>query len=123
MKLVLIDTSIWINLLRKPEQADLARMQMLLQDGAAAWCEMVKLELWTGVRDAKERKQLSALDNAVKMLSINEQVWQDACITGGFARSKGITAPPSDHIIYACARKYDAELWHSDKHLDLLARL
>lgn len=123
MKLVLIDTSVWIDLLRSPADADLVRMQKLLEGGAAAWCEMVRLELWAGVRDTKERKQLGNLDDAVNMLNITEQVWQDSCISSGLARSRGITAPPSDHLIYACARIHGAELWHNDKHFDLLARL
>ncbi len=123
MSLVLIDTSVWVDVLRDASNPAMGRMQNLINDGTAAWCEMVRLELAAGTRDAKQRKQLSALDEVVAMLSITDKVWKDAWSRAGVARSKGITAPSSDHLIYSCALHYNAELWHNDRHFELLERL
>lgn len=124
MSLVLIDSSIWIDLLRtSSREDDLSRMQSLLTARESAWCGMIQLELWAGIRDSKQRKDLDQLSSVVHDLEITKAVWQEANHTAALARSKGITAPASDHLIHACARVHKVEIWHRDKHFDALAKL
>ena len=55
--MTLIDTSSWIEALRQDgDQAVRGRVQSLRQTGDASWCDLVRVELWHGVRGAAERK-------------------------------------------------------------------
>jgi len=94
-----------------------------MEQGDAAWCGMIRLELWSGVRDSKERKQLASLDRVVHLLEITPPVWSEACQLAGLARSKGITAPASDQLIFACSKFHKATMLHRDRHFDALAKL
>ena len=42
----------------------------MLRDGTAAWCDMVRLELWNGLRGAAERRQMEALEAAVTLAAL-----------------------------------------------------
>jgi len=54
----LIDTSSWIDAMRRDgDPAVRARVLALMQSGEAAWCDMVRLELWNGLRGAAERRR------------------------------------------------------------------
>ncbi len=124
MSLVLVDTSIWISLLRKKFlEDDLSRLESLFINREAAWCGIIQLELWSGVRDARQRKELGKLNSVVRDLEISNAIWQNAFHTASLARSKGITAPAADYLIHACAQAHNVEIWHNDKHLDALAKL
>ncbi len=124
MSVVLIDTSIWIAILREKSDEKLAeRFQRLLREGRAAWCDMIQLEIWAGVRGAEERKNLRHIQGVVYDLEVSKTVWKMAFHTADKARSKGITVPASDILIHACAHEHNAEIWHSDKHFDALAKL
>jgi predicted nucleic acid-binding protein len=72
----LVDTSSWVHLLRRGgDRAIAERVQFLLSEGEAAWCEMVRLELWNGVGSELDRKNLRALERALPMLPITDEVW------------------------------------------------
>jgi predicted nucleic acid-binding protein len=48
---VLIDTSVWIDVLRHAGTPSLrAELATLMEKKEAAWCAAVRLELWTGIR-------------------------------------------------------------------------
>ena len=50
-RLTLIDTSSWIEALRRSGRAEVReRVARLMSEGRAAWCDLVALELWNGAR-------------------------------------------------------------------------
>ena len=62
-KLVLIDTSSWIEALRVSGRTDIRQIVLnLMIEGCAAWCDMVALELWNGARGKDEKQKLLALE-------------------------------------------------------------
>jgi predicted nucleic acid-binding protein len=53
--LVLVDSSAWIHALRKAGDPTVrAALNKLLTDKLAAWCEIVRVELWSGERMAQK---------------------------------------------------------------------
>ena len=119
--MTLIDTSMWIEALRvkgDPEARD--RVAALLQSGEAAWCPIVRLELWSGVGDARERKVLIGFDDVVVNLPIADDAWNLATKLSSLGRSKGHTFPLPDLVVFACAQAHGADLLHRDKHFDQL---
>ena len=83
---------------------------------------MVKLELWNGAL-AKEMPDLEALEIDLVALETTAEVWKMARALARRARGKGLTVPPSDLIIAACARFHGTEIVHRDKHFDQLKAL
>jgi predicted nucleic acid-binding protein len=121
---ILVDTSVWVRVLRGDADPALAReVQTLLREGVAAWCPMIELELWAGVRDGDERRRLTAFRDVLRSLAIERATWVAAIDLSDRARRRGITVPPSDLVIFACATQHRAMLLHRDRHFELLTNL
>lgn len=95
----------------------------MIRDSRAAWNGVIRFELWNGVRGNSEPKRLRILEAAVLSLQMQEAVWDCACEYAAKARVKGLTVPPTDHAIFACARVHGIELLYGDQHFDELAKL
>ena len=120
----LIDTSSWIDAMRRDGDATVrARVQALMQGGEAAWCDFVRLELWNGLRGAAERKQMKALEADVILLPTTAAVWARAMELARRARSTGLTVPGADVLIAACAWEHGVAMEYDDAHLAALADL
>ena len=72
---------------RKAEPAVRARVEQLLAVGLAAWCPIVRLELWAGVSTEQERAALREYEQHIRELAINDEVWQSACEQGRQTRA------------------------------------
>lgn len=122
--MTLIDTSSWIEALRKDgDPAVRGRVQVLLQTGDASWCDPVRVELWHGVRGPAEQKMMQQLDADVTLLPITDSVWAKACELARRSRAKGLTVPATDLIIAACAWAHGVPIEHRDNHLAALQTL
>lgn len=122
--LTLIDSSSWTHVIRrKGLPAIRQRVATLLRDGHAAWCDIVRLELWRGVGGDDDRAVLQELEANVKLLPITDQVWQSACELASHARRNGLAIPANDFLVYACATAHHAKLEANDKHFAAIARI
>lgn len=122
--MVLIDTSAWTHALRrKGDPAIRRRVEELVVRTEAAWCDVVRLELWHGVRSDWDRESLRQLEVDIPALAISPEVWEVACNIAAFARGRGITVPAPDLIIFACARVHGVRVEHHDRHYDRLGQL
>ena len=122
--MTLIDTSAWIEQLRRDGDAAVRRqVEALLLAGGAAWCPLVQLELWNGARGTGERTVLKEMEKTIPSLAIDEAVWHDAVALASGARERGITVPTTDLLVASCARQHDVTLLHCDSHFDLIATL
>ena len=118
----LIDTSSWIHQMRATgDPAVRARVEALLRAGEAAWCGMVRLEIWAGVGNEREQRVLREYEAVVAELPIDAEVWQAACDLASRTRRAGKTVPASDILICACARRHGVAIEHADAHFDMLA--
>lgn len=122
--MTLVDTSSWVQAMRfKGDRATQRRVAELLDRGAAAWCNVIRLELWNGIGDNREKKLLREFEADLPVLSVDETVWEHAIGLAIAARHEGITVPATDLVIYACARVHNVELEFYDRHFELLAQL
>ncbi len=120
----LIDSSSWIHALRKEGDPIIReRVRELLINNEAAWCDIVRVELWRGVSKKKELNFLKELEENIHLLPLTAETWSIACNMGQKCRINGTPVPTTDLIIAACARSHDLELEHSDKHFDLLGKI
>ena len=120
--MTLIDSSSWIHFLRpNGDPAVRARVESMLTSGDACWCPLVRLELWNGAAGERDRKILRDFEAVLPELPIDDEVWSTAYALARRARAVGVSAPASDILIAACARRHDAELETADSDFELLA--
>lgn len=120
--MTLVDTSAWIHGLRVDGDAVITRrVRELLQSGEAAWCAMIRLELWNGARGDHEKRVLREMERHVPDLEINADVWANACSLAAHVRKEGKSIPATDILIAACARHHGVPLEHADRHFEMLA--
>ena len=121
---VLVDSSLWVHQLRKSgDPAKCGRVNALLESGDAAWCPIVRLELWRGVTSDAERKTLRRYEALLPDYEISADVWERAVRVADRARASGVTVPLADILIFACARVHGLDVAHDDTHFDHLAKL
>jgi predicted nucleic acid-binding protein len=117
----LVDTSSWVEYFRERESEAGDNVEVLVLSGEAAWCDITLVELWHGVRGAKEKRELTEMENEVERIPVDAAVWRLSSKLALRCREKGLTVPLSDIITAACAARHGLELEHCDKHFnDLL---
>ncbi len=121
---VLVDSSLWVHQLRKggdPAKRD--RVNALLQSGLAAWCPVVRLELWRGVANDAERKTLGRYEALLPDYDMSPAVWARAIRLADRGRATGVTVPMADLLIFACAKEHGLDLAHDDAHFITLDQI
>jgi hypothetical protein len=121
---VLIDTSAWIEAMRASgDETIRLRVERLMLDARAVFCDLVRLELWNGARGEKERRWLKELEAAIEAVPTTPEVWERASALAWSCRARGITVPATDLLIAACAVEHGLDLLHRDAHFDRLQDL
>lgn len=121
---VLVDSSLWVHQLRRGGDPDKrGRVHALLENGHAAWCPPVRLELWRGVTNDAERKALRHYEALLPDFEISAAAWDHAIRLADRGRAAGITVPLADLLIFACAKENDLDLAHDDAHFTQLEQL
>ena len=122
---VLIDTSCWIEALRRNGAESVRRRVVeLTESGRARFADIVRLELWNGARGKELQQFLSGLETiAVPTVPTTEEVWRQARGLARQARAAGVTVQAADLLLFACARVHNLELYSCDGHFELLASL
>ena len=122
--MTLVDTSAWIHSLRPDGDREIReRVASLLAEGIAAWCPIVRAELWNGARAGHERNVLSDMERDLAELPLTPDVWNVACELARTARAGGLTVPTVDIVVQACANHHGAGLLHADGHFRQLGGL
>lgn len=120
----LVDSSLWVHHLRKSgDPAQRARVIGLLETGAAAWCPVVRLELWRGVSTDSDRRTLRRFEALLPDYDLTPDIWNAAIVLADRGRAAGITVPLADLLVFACAEHYGLAIAHDDPHFDELARI
>ncbi len=122
--MVLIDSSCWIEALRRHGNVQIREeVHQLILKGEAGWCDLIRVELWVGARGLEERKTLRAFEADLITFPLDQQVWSKACQLAEKSRDAGKTIPATDLIIAACAWRHRVPLKHHDAHLTFLLEL
>lgn len=124
MPLTLIDTSSWVEALRRQgDEVVRERVHKLLVEGQAAWCDIVLLELWNGARGDYEKKQLGQLEQEMICLPTTSLVWEMSRLLARLCRKNGVMTPATDLLIVACARTHEVGIEHQDAHFAAILQL
>jgi predicted nucleic acid-binding protein len=120
--LTLIDTSVWVDVLRDGSDEFTPLVEQLLHDHLAAMCEPVWLELYRGVRGKRELRRLDELKQLCRWLTFDGRCWNLAADVAFNCRKKGHNIPLGDVLIFACAKNYETPILQSDKHFNIMAK-
>ena len=92
MNSVLIDTSAWIEALRKKGKVEIREhVKSLLLEGQASWNELILAELWNGAQGVAEKKMIRELESDISIFSITKEVWQLTYHLSESARTVGLS--------------------------------
>ena len=115
----LVDTSAWISFINPKHQSPKnAELRKLIQQGEAALCDLVQLEL-QGYKQS-EAKAIQLIVETVPKLEHCTEVWYLACKIARKCRTAGKPVPNTDILIYATAQHHGCQVFHNDKHFDWL---
>ncbi len=118
----LVDTSVWISVLRpRPVQPLGDRIDELFRQDTIATTGMVRLELLSGAKTAAEFQKLTFVTEMVHQLPATDSTWIRAAELAFAFRRRGLTLANPDILIAAVAIENDAVLVHADAHFERIA--
>lgn len=124
--MVLVDSSVWIDLLRNQSTPQTAVLRKLLEDNAAALAPVVYQEILQGAASAerliKLRKYFSTLPFLLPTHPI--KTYEKAAELYANCRFRGYTPrSPHDCLIARIAIEHNVRLLHDDRDFDTLASI
>lgn len=121
--MVLVDTSVWIEVFRKPSRVDL-ESEVPIDD--VVTCLPVVQEVLQGFRDemAFARARQAMLAMPILESPLRSDVFLEAADLYRSARRAGYTVRSGvDCVIAACAIRHGAEVLHHDRDYDVLSKV
>ena len=122
--MVLVDTSVWVNVFRDASGAERNALKILIGDDDVVLTRFNQLELLQGARDEQEWTLLvSYLDNQ-EYLEAQADTWRNAARIFFELRRHGRTVrSPIDCCIAQLALEHDALLVHRDRDFETIAKM
>jgi len=121
--MVLVDSSVWIEALRRNGRLEIKlAVEGLLDVYEAQWCTPVRLEVLGGARP-DERSRLGHHFSVIPYRACDEQDWDRAISLAWTLRDKGLTVPWLDVVIAALALHDGIRLFAIDDHFKKISGL
>lgn len=125
--MILIDSSVWIDLLRGQRTRGATELRRLVQTHPerAAVTEPIGMELLAGASGEDDVVKLEQLIASMVLLPVEPTVdFHDAAQLYRVARARGHTVPTlADCLIATIAIRHAAELWHKDADFEAIAEV
>ena len=123
MRLVLIDTCIWVPFFNRPQSAEKRAVDALLDDDRAALIGPIVTEILQGIPRAAQADYIASLLRGMRCLETIWDDWPEAARLGRRLAAAGHRLPLSDLILAAVALRLDAEIYTIDPHFDLIGEV
>jgi predicted nucleic acid-binding protein len=121
--MVLVDSSVWIEGLRRKGRLDVAvALDGLLEVYEVRLCAPVRLEVLGGAR-ASERSWLGRYFSVLPFRPCAADDWERAIALAWQLRDQGVTVPWLDVLIAAIALKDGERVYAIDGHFTAIARM
>ncbi len=118
MKLVLVDTSIWSEVLRRRKNINLQThktLRSLIEEGKASIIGPIRQEILSGIKDVGQFESLKDTLSSFDDITIDSQMYELAAKFNNTCRSKGVQGSHVDFLICAVASHHGFEIYTSDK--------
>jgi predicted nucleic acid-binding protein len=122
VRLVLADTSVWV---RERQAPVAALMAVALRGNRLAIVLPVVLELLRSAPTARHLRQEAERLDSLHQIDLSDGVASRAREVQGILAERGYHrgVSPTDLVAAAAAESVDAELWHCDRHFELIAEV
>lgn len=118
--MVLVDSSVWIEALRRDGRLDVKlALENLLEEYEAAWCGPVKLEVLGGAR-SREREKLETHFSCIPYFQMKDNAWDAAKKLAWRLRDRGCITPWNDVLIAALSMQAICRIYTVDKHFQMM---
>jgi hypothetical protein len=120
---VLVDTSVWIEVFRKPSRL---KLDSVIGLDEIVTCLPVIQEVLQGFQDERAFRlaRESMLAFPIVESPLRSEVFQEAAQLYRLARRAGVTVRSGvDCLIAACALRHDLSVFHDDRDFSLLAQV
>jgi predicted nucleic acid-binding protein len=122
-QLYLVDSTIWIGLVRRKVSKELAdRVDQLLESDAVATNEVIRLEVLVGCRTERDYAQNDADFAGFIHFPVRAPTWYSATELGFRLRRLGASPSVPDLLIAASALERGAVVLHADADFDRIAQ-
>jgi len=123
-KLILVDSSVWIEATRKNGDETLkAELVLLLEKRRTAMAWPVWVELFQGAKGRREEENLQGWRMISHWLEFDPACWQLAAEVARACQRAGVNVPFGDVLVFACARRHKVELLECDKHFAMICKV
>ncbi len=120
--MILVDTSVWIEILRDRKRRARETFRSFIADEPYGLCLLTQLELLQGAKDEREWRLLDEYLAGQTYLEVNEDTWRKAARIYFELRRKGLTVnSPVDCCIAQVAMDENALLLHRDRDFEKVA--
>lgn len=119
---VLVDTSVWVELLRHPNSALRPEVDALIGEGRVRVCGAIMAELMQGATTAKDAAAVEGLAQSIANLKADDLIWKDAGKLSRSLRLKGVIVGLLDCYLSALALRHGCRIMSLDKHFPLIAK-
>ena len=123
MRLVLIDTCIWVPFFNRPQSAEKRAVDALLDDDRAALIGPIVTEILQGIPREAQATYVGSLLRGMRCLETIWDDWPEAARLGRRLAAAGHRLPLSDLILAIVALRLDAEIYSIDPHFDLIGEV
>lgn len=123
MRLVLIDTCVWVPFFNRPQSAEKRAVDDLLDDDRAALIGPIVTEILQGIPREAQAGYVASLLRGMRCLETIWGDWPEAARLGRRLAAAGHRLPLSDLILAAVALRLDAEIYTIDPHFDLISEV
>ncbi|HEY5298166.1 MAG TPA: PIN domain-containing protein [Verrucomicrobiae bacterium] len=118
--MVLVDSSVWIEALRRDGRVDVkVALESLLEEYEATFCGPVKLEVLGGARP-REREKLETHFSRIPYLPMRDAAWNSAKELAWRLRDRGCITPWNDILIAALSHNVVCRIYTVDKHFEMM---
>lgn len=122
-KSALVDTSAWIEYLKRTSHPIVKEIESALLFNTAAICQLILAELIQGAKSEKEIALIMDLALVVKVFKESESTWQQAGFLANKLRKRGKTISLIDCYLAVLAKENKAMILTLDKHFSMIADL
>jgi predicted nucleic acid-binding protein len=117
----LIDSSIWVDFLRKGSSVALRNQaKTVIADSNAAICELISFELLRAV-PRQDRVRIEALLATVPYLEVPVELWSSGRLLGQKCTDAGLRIPAMNLLISAVVIHHDSSIVTFDAHFQQIA--
>jgi predicted nucleic acid-binding protein len=119
--LVLIDSSVWIEVGRKDGDGALKEeVAALLRASRTAMTWPVWVELHQGAKGRREEDNLQGWRELSRWLEFDDDCWSRAATTARICLRGGVNVPFGDILIHSCSERYAVRLLERDRHFAMI---